>query len=124
MGLIRSTVGLALIFLAWFNPLNFVLPVRIALFILGFDATDIIIKLLLFIINFFYPLLGNEGSFLVWTLLFLMGGEVLVSKLGILHSLLSAIKPLVIFITVFFGMGNFQLALIIAGIDLILNLKR
>jgi hypothetical protein len=124
MNLIKDGIGLALIFVAWFNPLKFDLPIQITLFVLGFDATDIVFKLFLFVLNFFFPILGEPGSFLTWTLLILMASEVAISLLEKLSFLFLIIKPLVVFITIFFGMNNFQLALIVAGIDLILNLKR
>jgi len=123
MEIIRNAFGLVLIFLAWFNPLSFGLPIQIALLILGFDAIGIIVKLLLFILNLFFPLLGSAGSFLTLTLLLLMVVEILISLLGSISSLILIVKPVIIFITIFFGMGNIQLALIIAGLDLILNLK-
>jgi len=124
MGLIRDAVGLALIFLAWFNPFRFDLPIQISLFILGFDSTSIVIKLLLFVLNFFFLPFGDSGNFLVWTLSFLMAGEVIISLLEKMSFLIRIVKPLIVFATIFFGMNNFQLALIVAGIDLILNLKR
>jgi hypothetical protein len=123
MGLIRDAIGLILIFLAWFNPFNFGLPIQIALFIIGFDAMGIVMKLLLFIVNFFFLPLGDSGSFLIWTLLLLMSVEIALSLLEKLFFLTMIVKPLIVFITIFFGMNNFQLALIVAGIDLILNLK-
>ncbi|MEM7826380.1 MAG: hypothetical protein QW451_01985, partial [Candidatus Aenigmatarchaeota archaeon] len=92
-------------------------------FILGFDLTSWITKLLLFVINFFFPLLGEKGLFLVWTLLFLLVLEFILSHFKIFKALMITSKLLVIFFSVWFGLKDFQLALIIAGIDLILNLK-
>lgn len=123
MGLIRSAIGLVLIFLAWFNPLSLGLPIQIMLFIIGFDATGSALKVLLFLFNLLFPLLGEAGNFLTWTLLLLVVGELVMSSLK-MASLVRMVKPLIVFATVFLGMGNFQLAMIVAGIDLILNLKR
>jgi len=123
MSLIRDAIGLVLVLLAWFNPFNFGLPIQIVLFVIGFDAIGIVFKLLMFVLNFFFPMLGEPGNFLVWTLLLLMGAEVAVSLLEKFSFLIRIAKPLIVFATIFFGMNNFQLALIVAGIDLILNLK-
>jgi len=67
--------------------------------------------------------LGEKGLFLVWTLLFLLVLEFIFSHFKIFKALMITSKLLVIFFSVWFGLKDFQLALIIAGIDLILNLK-
>jgi len=123
MEIFKNLLGLVLILLAWFNPFGLIFPFRLAFFILGFDLARWITKLLLFVINFFFPLLGEKGLFLVWTLLFLLVLEFIFSHSKIFKALMITSKLLVIFFSVWFGLKDFQLALIIAGIDLILNLK-
>ena len=123
MKLLRDLVGLALIFVAWFNPFDLSLPFRIVFFIIGFDATSLIVKVILFLLNFFFPFLGVEGIFLVWALLILILIEFIFSFFKISRFLIVLIKFLAIFFSIFFAMNDFQLALIIASIDLILNLK-
>ncbi|MEM5879137.1 MAG: hypothetical protein QXU74_01445 [Candidatus Aenigmatarchaeota archaeon] len=123
MEFIKNLLGLALIFLSWFNPFALPFSFRLTLFIIGFDLTSWFAKLLLFIINFFFPLLGEQGLFLVWTLLLLVVAEFIFSNFKILKILTTISKPLIIFFSLFFALKDFQLALIIAGIDLILNLK-
>jgi hypothetical protein len=81
------------------------------------------VKVLLFLLNFFFPFLGAEGIFLVWTLLILVLIEFIFSFFKFSRFLIILIKFLAIFFSIFFAMGDFQLALIIASIDLILNLK-
>jgi len=123
MSLVKDGIGLFLILLSWFNPFSFALPIRIAIFILGFDTMSILPKVLIFILYFFFPLLGEALSFLFWTLIILAIVEVIVSLLekeGIVRMI---VKPLIVFVSVFIGLNDLQLALIAAGIDLILNLK-
>jgi len=123
MKLLRDLIGLILIFLAWFNPFDLSLPFRIVLFIIGFDAARLIVKAFLFLLNFFFSFLGVEGIFLVWTLLILMLIEFIFSFFKISRFLIVLIKFFAILFSIFFSMNDFQLALIIASIDLILNLK-
>ncbi|MEM5829725.1 MAG: hypothetical protein QW040_03220 [Candidatus Aenigmatarchaeota archaeon] len=123
MGLIKNLVGFGLIFLAWFNPFELFFPFRLTFFIIGFDLTSWQAKLILFLINFFFPLFGEEGLFLVWVLLFLLIVEFIFSHFKILKILIIISKPLIIFFSLLSALSDFQLALIIAGIDLILNLK-
>lgn len=123
MGIFKNLLGLILIFLAWFNPFNLTFPFRLTFFILGFDLTSWLTKLLLFLLNFFFPLLGEKGLFLVWVLLFLLLLEFILFRFKIFKFLIVASKLLVIFFSIWFSLQDFQLALIITGIDLILNLK-
>jgi hypothetical protein len=124
MKLLRDLIGVILIFLAWFNSLNLSLPLRVVLFIIGFDATRLIVKVFLFLLNLFFPFLGVEGIFLVWTLLILMLIEFIFSFFKISRFLIILVKFLAVFTSIFFAMKDFQLALIIASVDLILNLKK
>lgn len=123
MSLLKDGLGLFLILLSWFNPFSFILPIRVAIFILGFDAMSILPKVLLSIIYLFFPLLGETVGFMFWTLLILVGTEVVASLLEKEGVVKMMIKPIIVFAAVFLGLNDLQLALIAAGIDLILNLK-
>ncbi|MEM5766447.1 MAG: hypothetical protein QW423_02335 [Candidatus Aenigmatarchaeota archaeon] len=123
MSLIKNLIGFASIFLAWFNPFTLTFPFRLTLFIIGFDLTSWRAKLVLFLINFFFPLLGEEGLFLVWVLLFLLIVEFIFFHFKILKIVVVISKPIIVFLSILSIMNDIQLALIIAGIDLILNLK-
>jgi hypothetical protein len=117
MGLLSEVVGLILIVVAWFNFFNFSLPARILLFILGFDMTGLAFKIGVFALSYFFlPFLST----LAWALLLLTAVEVISSFL-LIGLLGKVIKPIAVFFIGYFVVG-IEFALILAVIDLLLNL--
>jgi len=115
MKLLRELIGFVLIILAWFNPFNFDSMIRILIFVLGFDAMSIIPKLAIFVLDY---LIGF--AWLGFTLLILVAAEIIVMLLGI-KKIKLIVKPIAVFAVSFLAFG-FQPALIVAGIDLLLNI--
>lgn len=120
---LKNILGLVLIFVAWYNPFNLAFYFRITFFIIGFDLTSWLVKLALFVLNFFFPVLGEKGLFLVWVLFFFLLIEFILTRIKPLKVLLTLMKPSIVFFSIFLALKDFQLALIIAGIDLVINLK-
>lgn len=117
MKLLREMVGFALIFLAWFNPLELEAMTRILIFILGFDAMSMAPKIGIFIIDYFFGF-----AWLGWTLLILVGAEAIATFLPLAEKIVKlVIKPIGVFAVSFLAFG-LQPALIVAGIDLLLNI--
>jgi len=120
MGLFRSLLGIALVMVAWFNPLGIDLYLRILMFILGFDMMSIVLKVGIFVIGFFgvFPGVTNLG----FTLLILMAVEIITTLLivGLIARMI--LKPLAVFVVAFLAGISLQPSLIVAAIDLILNL--
>ena len=79
MRLVENLVGLVLVLLAWFNPFAFALPIRIALFVLGFDIISILPKVGVFTLNFLIPGFEEAFGFLSWALLFLFLSELIIA---------------------------------------------
>ena len=118
MNLIRETIGLILIFLAWVDPFNFSFPIRIALFILGFDMISWILKLLIFGIDYFI------GFGIGWVLLILLAVELITTFLLMRFVFDLILKPAAVFLALYLSNVSFEIALIAAGIDVILNLTK
>jgi len=116
MGVIRELIGIALVVVAWFDPLHLDLTMRILIFILGFDTMSLIPKIGVFILDYF---LGF--AWLGWTLLILLATEIISSFLIIGKIVRLIVKPVAVFAVAFLALG-LQPALIVAGIDLLLNL--
>ena len=122
MGFIREIIGFILVFIAWYNPFNLNQMLLISIFILGFDAMSLVPKSILFVIYLFFPFLGLSFGYLSWTLILLACAELVIWILKTEKPVNRIIKPLVVFITAYLALKDFQLALMIAGIDLLLNL--
>lgn len=116
MGILREIIGFALIALAWFDPFGFDIMIRILMFVLGFDLMSIIPKIGIFVIDYLFGF-----SWLGWTLLILVATE-LITMLIVGKIIRLIVKPLAVFTVSFLALG-LQPALIIAGIDLLLNLS-
>lgn len=118
MGFLREITGLVLVILAWFNLFEVELPIRILMFILGFDMMSLTLKIGIFAISYF----GFQFlSPLAWTLLILVVIEAITSLLliGLIGRII--LKPIVVFIVGYLTLG-LELALILATIDFFLNL--
>lgn len=112
---LRELIGFVLVVLAWFNPFGSDIMIRILFFILGFDFMSIIPKLAVFVLDY---LVGF--TWLGFTLLILVAAEIVVMLLGI-KKINLIVKPISVFAVGFLAVG-LQPALIIAGIDLLLNI--
>ena len=117
MKILRNAVGFVLILLAWFNPLGFEDMVRILIFVLGFDAMTILPKIGIFVIDYLFGF-----AWLGWTLLLMVAAEAIVMFIPLAEKILKYIvKPMGVFVVSFIAFG-LQPALIVAGIDLLLNI--
>ena len=116
MGFLREIIGFVLVFVAWFDPLGLDLMIRVLIFILGFDLMSLVPKVGVFVLDYFIGF-----GYLGFTLLILLVIEVITTFLliGIIIKLI--LKPLAVFGISFLYFG-LQPALILAGIDLLLNL--
>jgi hypothetical protein len=122
MSFIREVIGFILIFIAWYNPFNLNQMLLISIFILGFDAMSLIPKSIFFVVYNLFPFLGQSFGYLSWTLILLVCAELMIWILKTEKSINLVIKPLTVFVTAYLALKDFQLALMVAGIDLLLNL--
>lgn len=113
--------GIALALFAWFDPLGLEMLLRVSLFILGFDMMGIIAKIGIFALNFFFPFFGNTFGIFSWTLLLLFASELAILLTPIAEEYRLVIKPLAVFVAGFLSIG-LQTALVVAGIDLLINM--
>ena len=116
-----TIIGLTIALFAWFNPLGLDVLVRVALFILGFDMMHVVVKILIFWLNFAFPIFGEQFEIFSWVLLMLLLVEMVLVALRADKPYRIILKPLVVFIAVFVSLG-LQPAIIVAGIDLLMNL--
>jgi hypothetical protein len=118
MNILRQVIGLVLIIIAWVNPLNLGENFRIILFILGFDMIFLFIKFLVFGIDYFL------GIGIGWFLIFSIIAEV-VTKFFFAKSFLGLLlKPLAVFAILYLSNLSLEIAIIVAGIDLLLNMTK
>lgn len=121
MRALLTVVGLFVALFAWFNPFGVDMLVRVALFILGFDMMNMAVKLGVFALNFFFPVFGDAFGTFSWTLLFLFMAELIIIVIEADKPYRLFVKPAAVFATAFLSLG-LQPALIVAGIDLLINL--
>lgn len=114
----RQIIGLILIFLSWLDPFQFGQDFQIVAFILGFDIMTIIPKVIIFGIDYFWDISGY-GLFLLIQLI-----EDLIFHFFTLGRIIELVtKPAIIFVIIFINGFGFWLALLIAGIDFLLNFQ-
>lgn len=121
MKIFLRLAGIALALFAWFNPLGLEMLLRVSLFILGFDMMGIVAKIGIFTLNFFFPVFGYTFGIFSWTLLLLFASELIILLTSIALEYRLAIKPLAVFVIAFLSLG-LQPALVVAGIDLLINM--
>ena len=121
MNVLKNIIGIALVLLAWFDPLGWSMFVSIALFILGFDMIGIYFKVGIFAVNFFFPVFGEAFGYLSWTLLMLVLPELMLIAIGIYRPYNFVVKPTAVFAVAFLALG-LQPALVVAGTDLVINM--
>ncbi|MEM5853509.1 MAG: hypothetical protein QW228_04025 [Candidatus Aenigmatarchaeota archaeon] len=122
MNWLKNLIGLALISVSWLDVLGSNFQLKLTLLIIGFDLTSLLFKILIFLINSFL-LFHGKGIFLSWVFFTIIVLEFLFSQLKSTKFLKLVSKPSIIFFSVLFSLQNIHLALILAGIDLIINLK-
>lgn len=115
-----NAIGLALILLSWFDPFGLGLQVRIVLFIIGFDIMSILPKIGIFLLNLLFPLSAAFG-YLSWALLILFFSELVIAYTEAYKPYRLVIKPSAVFVVAYLALG-LQPALVVAGIDLLINL--
>jgi len=116
MKLIREVLGFGLVFLAWFNPFTLEPMVRILIFLLGFDAMSIIPKIGIFALDYLFGF-----RWLGWTLLVLVAAEALLTLIPFGKKINIIVKAIAVFGVSFLAF-DLQPALIVTGIDLLLNI--
>ena len=116
MDILKQLVGLLFITLAWIDPFNLGVEFQVLFFILGFDLTHIILKLVLFVAEMFLNISG-----LGWYLIGFIAVEALFHFLKLKGLLKYIIKPLVVFLIIFINGLGIELGIVVAGIDLLLN---
>lgn len=122
MGMITRVAGVAFAALAWFDPLGFPLALRVALFILGFDMAGLVGKVVLFAIIFLLPpVFGPEVGAFVIALFVMLVAELLLFAFEFDRLYRLLLKPGAVFVAAFLALG-FQPALIVAGVDLLINM--
>lgn len=116
--LTRQVFGLILIFASWIDPFQLGQEFQIVAFILGFDIMTIIPKVVIFGIDYFWDISGY-GLFLLLQL-----AEDLIFHFFTIGRIIELItKPTIVFLIIFINGFGFWLALIVAGIDFLLNLQ-
>ncbi len=121
MGILINLVGIILSLFSWFNPIGFDQMLQISLFILGFDMMGVLPKTAIFGLSVIFPRFGDRLGSFSWTLIFLFMSELILSILQLERPYRILIKPSAVFLTSFISLG-IQPALIISGIDLLINL--
>jgi len=116
-----TIAGLLIALIAWFNPFGFDMLTRVALFILGFDMMRMLAKLAVFTLSFFFPVFGDAFGAFSWTLLLLFAAELIIMVIEVERPYRLFVKPAAVFATAFLSLG-LQPALVVAGIDLLINL--
>ncbi len=119
MNILKQSLGLLLIIIAWVDPFELGTSFQVLFFILGFDLTGLILKLVLFAADMF---LGISG--LGWYLLIFIAVEVLFNVLKLKKLLRYLIKPIVVFLIIFMNGLGWELGIIVGGIDLLLNFSK
>jgi hypothetical protein len=119
MNILKQLIGLLLITLAWIDPFSLGVNYQVLFFIIGFDLMHIIPKVIIFLADLFLDISG-----LGWLLIILLGVEFLiyVFKLKTLVGLF--VKPLVVFGIIYLNGLGWELGVIVAGIDLLLNYSK
>ena len=113
--------GLLLTLFAWFNPFALDTLLCVALFILGFDMMAMSAKVIVFALNFLFPAFGDAFGAFSWALLLLFMAELVITVVEAERPYRLLVKPAAVFGTAFISLG-LQPALVVAGIDLLINL--
>jgi len=121
MSNLLKIAGLILAMFCWFNPAGLDAMILLPLFILAFDMMGMWMKLIVFVISVAFPIFGDAFGSFSWMLLFMFGADAVLKLLEIERPYKVLVKPVAVFAVAFFAIG-LQPALVIAGIDLLINL--
>jgi hypothetical protein len=124
MNILRQTIGLVLIIIAWLNPFGFGLPFRIVFFVLGFDMLSLVIKIGVFFVEYLLNYFFDFGVGIGWILILLVIAEIITKFLLFKWVIDLIIKPVAVFVILFYTGIIWEAAVIVAGIDLLLNLTK
>jgi len=124
MNILRQTIGLILIVIAWIDPFSLGLPFRIVLFVLGFDMLSLVIKVGIFIVEYVLSHYFGFGVGIGWFLILLLVAELMTKFLLFKWIVDLIIKPVLVFVILFYNGIIWEAAIIVAGIDLLLNLTK
>jgi len=119
MDILKQLLGLLLIIIAWVDPFELGTSFQVLFFILGFDLTGLIIKLVLFAVDMLFKISG-----LGWYLLIFISVEILFHAIKLKKLLSYLIKPIVVFLIIFMNGLGWELGIIVGGIDLLLNFSK
>ncbi|MBL7170336.1 MAG: hypothetical protein ISS48_04925 [Candidatus Aenigmarchaeota archaeon] len=117
--MLKQLIGLLLIVLALVDPFELGVSFQVLFFILGFDLMHLFMKICVFIVDFLFDFSG-----LGWYLLILIAIEALVYFLKLKTLFNIVLKPLAVFSIIYFNGLGWELGVIVAGIDLLLNLGK
>ncbi len=119
MNIFKQLLGLLLIVTSLIDPFELGSSFQVLFFILGFDLTGLILKLLLFAADMFFKISG-----LGWYLAIFIAVEVLFNLLNLKKLLGYVVKPMVVFLIIFMNGFGWELGIIVGGIDLLLNFSK
>ena len=115
MGILKDLIGFSLVCLSFFNPFNLNLPLRLSLFLIGFDLMSFLPKVAIFLFDFF---IGFSGLGIL--LLFLLFVDIL-AKI-ILSGLAVIVKPLLIFLLLYYVNPNLAISFAASAVNFLINL--
>jgi hypothetical protein len=115
MGLAKDLIGLSLALIAFFNPFSLHFIVRIILFLIGFDLMSFIPKFGLFLFDYF---IGFSGLGIL--LIFLVFVDILAKIILKLINLF--LKPIIIFLLIYFLFPDLAISIFGATLNFLINL--
>ena len=115
----KMIIGITLVLFAWIDPFDFGDDFQIITFILGFDALPLIPKILVFGIDYLKEISG-WGLFL----LILIAEEIVLEFMVAGKLIQMIVKPAIIFLLIILNDIPLLIALLVAGIDLLLNFHK
>jgi len=121
MSNLLKIAGLVLAMFCWFNPAGLDAIILLPLFILAFDMMGMWMKLIVFAVSIAFPVFGDAFGSFSWMLLLMFAADVVLKLLEIERPYKILVKPAAVFVVAFSAIG-LQPALVIAGIDLLINL--
>jgi len=124
MNILRETIGLVLILFAWFNPFSLGLVFRVVFFVLGFDMLSLITKFGIFFAEYLMSHFFGLGIGIGWVLILLLIAELITKFLFLKWIVDLIIKPVSVFVILLYSGIILEAAIIVAGIDLLLNLTK
>ncbi len=115
----RSIIGVILVLLAWFDPLEFGFEFKAVFFILGFDFMPLFTKIIVLGIDFLLDVSGL-GVFL----LIQVAEAIILHLLGLGRIIEIIVKPAVVFVLIYFAGLPAWVGLLAAIVDFFLNYQK